>query len=213
MTEGNSIMYQESLAIVAKTGAYGLAQSRLSDDLFLKWLNIWALGLSGEVGECIEALDEWNWTRLLEEIADVCWYSMTLDFHLQKDYVKQLYLPSRDETQVLQMMIESGDLEDDEDQDDDDIVYKCLDSALRTSLLKAVKYGDKVKKFTRDYPERGKVIDIFEGTNDYLSGYQEVLEQLSGLFEFDKVGGILNEKLGKRYPSGYNAKDSVNRTN
>lgn len=213
MTEGNSIMYQESIAIVAKTSAYGLAQSKLSEEQFLKWLNIWALGLSGEVGECLEALDEWNWTKLLEEVSGVCWYSITLDFHLQKDYVKQLYLPSRDERQIVQMMLESGDLEEDEDEDDDDIVYKCLQSALTTSLIKAVQYGDKVKKFTRDYPERGTVLDIFEGTNNYLYGYQEVLENLSGLFEFDKCGGILNEKLGKRYPTGFDAKASVNRTN
>ena len=213
MNEIKSKMYKDTVDIVKFTGKYGFDESKKSDSHFLKWLNIWTLGLLGECGEAIEALEEWNLEKLHEEISDISWYSIALDLLLHRSTIQQLHITSRSVTEVLLMILESGDLEENEDDDDEEIVYNCLRGALYAALIKGLKFSEQVKKFTRDYPERGQIEDLLSGDLQYLTGYQEVVENLSGLFEFNNVGATLTEKLLKRYPKGFDPKLSVERTN
>ena len=56
--------------IVRRTAQFGLTQSQESDDLYEKWLLVWACDVAGELGEVFEAETE---REQILECGDVLW--------------------------------------------------------------------------------------------------------------------------------------------
>lgn len=172
--------------IVKKYAQYGLDEAKQSTELFHKWLDVWSMGLVGEIGEaykcfCVDKSLE-KAQKLQIEIADIYWYSIALDLLLEKPYCQNVKLEK--------------------------VIRNCSDdektTAMIFSLVQATEFLETVKKYRRDYPER----DI-----NSILGYEKPLLTLSGVFDFSETSQILEEKLGKRYPNGFNPTDSINRDN
>ena len=168
--------------IVKKYAQYGLNEAKQSTELFHKWLDVWSMGLVGEIGEAYKYLGFEKAQELQAEIADICWYSIALDLLLEKTYCQNV------ELKEVSRNFSIGEKK----------------TTMVSSLIKATEFLETVKKYRRDYPKR----DI-----NSILGYEKPLLTLSGVFDFSETPQILEEKLGKRYPNGFNPTDSINRDN
>lgn len=137
-------------------------------------LAIYFMGLVGEIGETIEAFP-FSYEHFKEELADVVWYTIAISLMLETEHLLE------------DIDFEIGKIN----------FYKLnLDpEKLTEALLESLKHLEKAKKYVRDYPSR---------PIDSLYGYIKPLKMISEVFDLSDSYEILEKKLGKRYPEGFN---------
>jgi len=136
---------------------------------------IYSMGLSGEIGETIEAYNI-SEEEFKTELADIVWYTVALSIMLDKEELLDDINFSSKELYYHGLYPES-DMEN-----------------LQECLLESLKYLEKAKKYVRDYPSR----DISS-----LNTFIEPLKLISTGFDLSDSFDILNKKLGTRYPNGF----------
>jgi NTP pyrophosphatase (non-canonical NTP hydrolase) len=180
--------YNKVLNVVLHTGKVGFDEAKLSDTLKTKWLTIWSMGLAGEIAEMYTECSNANYYKMLDELADVCWYTVAIDQLLERDAVKDIKFIDYDVVCYhVQEKIENP---------------KPFKPVLIDAMLSALRYTETVKKYARDYPERAL---------DSVVGYIDPILCMNGVLDFGGVGDTISNKLLKRYPNGFTPKDSVNR--
>lgn len=146
---------------------------------------IFTLGLTEEIAEAIEALKKAEVcepedavvyeAEFKVELADVVWYSIATDLCLGFNLLDCFGV------QIGSKPTNPRKL------------FSPLD-ALNTALHVAIQHQGKVKKYVRDYPNRPV---------DTIRGYMEPLIILNDYFDLSDSYDLLEAKLGKRYPKGF----------
>lgn len=149
---------------------------------FNKWLSVWTLGLLGELGEVIEVLQRrcYSFDNVAREVGDVCWYTMALSMLLGDNYdFSGLSLKSK--------------------------YFGLSEVTVTEGLFKGLEFSEKVKKFVRDYPERGTVDNVT------ITGFEKPITLISPWFPLAIAIDAVDVKLRERFRTGFSASASVNR--
>ena len=146
---------------------------------------IFTLGLTEEIAEAIEALKNAEMCEPEDatvyeeefkvELADVVWYSIATDLCLGFSLLDFHGIEVGAKPNNLCRFLNPLD-------------------ALYAALHKAIQHQGKVKKYVRDYPNRPV---------DTIRGYIEPLIILNDYFDLSDSYDLLEAKLGKRYPKGF----------
>lgn len=149
---------------------------------------IFTLGLTEEIAEAIEALNNPHTLPEHEfkvELADVVWYSIATDLCLGFNLLDQRRVKVGVKTSLApgEAYSEGQGLE-----------FNSPAEALNAALHAAIRHQGKVKKYVRDYPNRHV---------DTIRGYMEPLIILNDYFDLSDSYDLLEAKLGKRYPKGF----------
>ncbi len=172
--------YNKVLSIVEKTGKVGFDEAELSDELKIKWLTIWSMGLAGEIAEMYVECDQVNYDGMLDELADVCWYTVAIDKLLGRELVKKIeFIDYQEVCRRVHLKIEHP---------------RPIKPLILGCMLIALRYTETAKKYAEHYPRR---------SIESVIGYHEPLVNLNGVLDFDNVADRLSTKLQKRYPNGF----------
>jgi hypothetical protein len=138
---------------------------------------IFTLGLTEEIAEAIDAFDNpgVSVVDFKTELADVVWYSIAIDLCLGFS------------------LLDSYNVQIGAKPNNSHKFFSPLD-ALNAALHAAIKYQGKVKKYVRDYPNRHLLS---------ISEYIVPLIILNDYFDLSDSYDLLEAKLGKRYPEGF----------
>lgn len=146
---------------------------------------IFTLGLTEEIAEAIKALKNAEMcepedavtfeAEFKVELADVVWYSIATDLCLGFNLLNFHGVEVGAKPNNLCRFLSPID-------------------ALNAALHKAIRHQGKVKKYVRDYPNRHV---------DTICGYMEPLIILNDYFDLSDSYYLLEAKLGKRYPKGF----------
>lgn len=156
------------------------------------------MGMNGEAGECIDMIKknlfqghEFDEEEFLNELGDVCWYTVLLadklglDFdrltaEVERDDIKLAY--DQKETKGLEYILEinkqCGNLVD---------VFKSMERSKVSSMIKGLR----------------SIRSILYYVNNIAVIFDKTLEDI---FEINK------NKIETRYPNGFSVDDSINRT-